>query len=61
MKTYDEVAEEWRGLFNKFPQSRLPKVDDEFYYFDELEADDACAFFEQELHHVEGPQAGQKL
>lgn len=59
--TYSECMAEWETLFERFPKLRLPVVNDELYYFDAHAAKDAVAFFEQELHHVEGPQKGEKL
>lgn len=59
--TYAEVMQRWESLFAIFPKLRLPVVDDKLYYFDPLTADEKIAFFEQQLHHVEGPQAHENL
>ena len=61
--TYSEVMELWqeRELFSRFPKLRLPVVNDELYYFDQYCAAEAVDFFENELEHVEGPQAGEKF
>lgn len=59
--TYAETMAAWEFLFEKFPKLRLPKVNDELYYFDPIAASDACDFFENELHHVEGPNTGENL
>ena len=44
------------------PQKRYTRWDDrKDYYFDRVAAYNAVAFFENELIHVKGPKAGEKL
>lgn len=59
--TYAEVMAQWEFLFEKFPKLRLPVVDDSLYYYDPFTAATNIQFFETELHHVEGPNAQEKL
>jgi phage terminase large subunit-like protein len=57
--TYEQVIERCSDLFERFPSLVLPKVNDDLYYYDNLSATNVVDFFQREMHHVEGPLAGE--
>lgn len=59
--SYAETMAQWAEVLERFPKLRLPVVDDKLYYYDSFTALAAVDFFEHEVHHVEGPQAQEKL
>lgn len=60
-RNYAQVMDDWCDLFSQYPKLKLPVVDDSLYYYDPHAANNAVDFFEQELHHVEGPQTSEQL